>query len=166
MWGANTRSNAKAAEFELRYSDCFDYQTENFRTFANYTPASGMYEGTSTVGLTEQGRTYSACLDQLHRFNVSASRGTWATKAGATAAGLAILLPIGLFIRRRYQGRRRFIPVVIVDPASGAADSTTINSDMSVKSIGDRLQKLQQLLNEGKISEREYVEARLRVISE
>jgi hypothetical protein len=133
---------------------CFAPITGSFESQENFnTQGTGGFDGNSTEGTTLSGMTYDECISAMYSGQAAVSSGRALETRGARLAQFSALVLIALGVRR-FLGRKN------------DADLVSMSSRDSSDDLDDRLSQLTDLLASNKISHEEYVEARLRILSE
>jgi hypothetical protein len=146
--------NASNGYSNDRSLGCFAPMTGSFESQENFnTQGTGGFDGNSTGGTTLSGMTYDECVSAMYSAQAAVSSGRALETKGARLAQLSLVVLIALGLRR-FLGRRN-------NTDSVTASVIEQNDDLDM-----RLNQLTNLLASNKISHEEYVEARLRILSE
>jgi len=151
--GGYKAANQASNDYLWKSTNCFDSQTDSFKSDQNYDPSTNSYVGDSTDGTTITGETYDECISALSSLALDRSV---KQKHGDTGRELFIAGLLGLLVTFFAHAKSK-------KAKKNAVDVQNFSISEQVEA---RLSRLQDLLDNGQISQSEYAEARLKVISE
>jgi hypothetical protein len=158
--GTITESNGY---YDGARANCFDSVTGSFMSDENFNVyGSGRFDGDSQNG-TFQGRTYEQCLLEMAVADSRVVSGAAKAQRGLVIAlfgAIGTVVALGVAFYRRKTEKEMTSGS---DRISTNLDETSAENDSEVVR---KLKRLDALLAEGKISESEYTESRLRILSE